>query len=42
MSNLELYNFEGIVEENEEFVIDTDAKADWAVKIIQKETINQD
>ena len=32
-----MYDLEDIQEENQEFVIDTDAKADWALKIIQKE-----
>lgn len=32
-----MYEIEDIVEEKQEFVIDTDAKADWALKIIQKE-----
>lgn len=32
-----MYDLEDIAEENEEFVINTDAKADWAVKIINKE-----
>jgi hypothetical protein len=32
-----MYDLEDIQEEKQEFVIDTDAKADWALKIIQKE-----
>lgn len=33
---MKIYDYEDL-ENNNEFVIDTDAKADWAVKIIQKE-----
>ena len=32
-----MYDLEDIQEEKQEFVIDTDAKADWALKIIQQE-----
>lgn len=32
-----MYDLEDITEEKQEFVIDTDTKADWALKIIQKE-----
>lgn len=32
-----MYEIEDITEEKQEFVIDTDTKADWALKIIQKE-----
>ena len=32
-----MYEIEDIAEEKQEFVIDTDVKADWALKIIQKE-----
>ena len=32
-----MYDLEDITEEKQEFVIDTDAKADWALKIIQNE-----
>lgn len=32
-----MYDLEDITEEKQEFVIDTDAKADWALKIIQQE-----
>ena len=32
-----MYDLEDIIEEKQEFVIDTDLKADWALKIIQKE-----
>lgn len=32
-----MYDLEDVIEEKQEFVIDTDLKADWALKIIQKE-----
>ena len=32
-----MYDLEDITQENQEFRIDTDAKADWAVKIINQE-----
>jgi hypothetical protein len=32
-----MYDLEDITEERQEFVINTDAKADWALKIIQQE-----
>lgn len=32
-----MYELEDVIEEKQEFVIDTDLKADWALKIIQKE-----
>lgn len=32
-----MYEIEDIIEEKQGFVIDTDAKADWALKIIQQE-----
>lgn len=32
-----MYDLEDITEEKQEFVIDTDAKADWTLKVIQKE-----
>lgn len=32
-----MYDLEDIAEEKQEFVIDTDTKADWALKIIQQE-----
>lgn len=35
--DVQLYHLEDIAEENQEFICDTDAKADWCVKIIQKE-----
>lgn len=32
-----MYDLEDVIEEKQEFVIDTDLKADWALKIINKE-----
>ena len=32
-----MYELEDVIEEKQEFIIDTDLKADWALKIIQKE-----
>ena len=32
-----MYDLEDIQDEKQEFICDTDAKADWCVKIIQKE-----
>lgn len=32
-----MYELEDVIEEKQEFVIDTDLKADWALKIIHKE-----
>ena len=34
---MQLYNLVDIQEENKEFIIDSDSKADWAVKIIKQE-----
>ena len=32
-----MYELEDVIEEKQEFIVDTDLKADWALKIIQKE-----
>lgn len=32
-----MYELEDVIEEKQEFIIDTDLKADWALKIVQKE-----
>ena len=37
-----MYDIEDITEEKQEFVIDSDVKADWAIKIIKQEQAEQE